>query len=283
MYAGDHGKSKHRFGSKLVIRLKEGKNATQIYALADIACTKDTGEVFRSTVMHTLAKGVNKVEDGRVQFTQDEESKKWTATIVMNNETTDDPLICDVTEFMIGDLKFLSMMLGKENFDSIWCILCQLRNVDWQKKGHKLGELWTLKTLIQQAKDVLEKGLEGIERKGVREQPYFKVPVERYVWPLLHMLIGIGNAILEFFMNVVDNDIQSLSPKEIRTKQDVRELNREIEELMAQKIAWNSKSEDSVNGQLRELRKLRNSLEKRFRSMSHCLNRLRRQMCSREN
>ena len=31
-----------------------------------------------------------------------------------------------VEAFMIGDLKLLAMMLGKENFDGNWCYLCQL-------------------------------------------------------------------------------------------------------------------------------------------------------------
>ena len=164
---------------------------------------------------------------------------------------------------MVGDLKFLSMMLGKENFDTIWCYLCNLRNTQWQKKGHARGELWTLEALRTQAKKVLMQHLDGTARMGVREEPYFDIPVWRYIWPLLHMLIGLGNDILNYLVDVLDNEIQALSPKEIRTKQEVKDLESEIQDLMATKEAWSSKSEDSFNAILKQLRKDRNSLEAR--------------------
>ena len=77
---------------------------------------------------------------------------------------------------MIGDLKFLSMMLGKENFETYWCILCQLAKKDWQDAWYDATELlWTLEKLKEQAE--LSKNLKGTARKGVREAPYFDIPV----------------------------------------------------------------------------------------------------------
>ena len=74
---------------------------------------------------------------------------------------------------MVGDLKFLSMMLGKVDFDSYWCYLCMLSHPDWQQKGYASGELWTLDKLKKQAE--IAKTKDGKERKGVREDPYFDI------------------------------------------------------------------------------------------------------------
>ena len=111
--------------------------------------------------------------------------------------------------YMIGDLKFLCMILGKENFDGYWCYLCSLFYDDWQKEGHTCGTPWTLEKLKAQA--LLSVDLEGKERMGVREDPYFEIPIDRFIWPILHTLIGIGNAILKNLMNIIENEIQSLN------------------------------------------------------------------------
>ena len=182
IYSGDHGKSKLRFVSKLVIALKNvKKKAVSVYALADVKCKNDTGEVFKITVKDSLAKGINKVEHGRVKFERDESTGQWNCTTI---DKTDSAFQSshDVTAYMIGDLKFLSMMLGKENFDGYWCYLCKLSHPEWQPEGYTEGELWTLDKLKEQAEK--SKNLEGKMRMGVREEAYFDIPIDRYIWPV---------------------------------------------------------------------------------------------------
>ena len=65
VYSDDHGKSKLRFVSKLVVTSKNvKKKAVSVYALVDAKCKKDTGEIFKITVKDSLAERINKVEHG---------------------------------------------------------------------------------------------------------------------------------------------------------------------------------------------------------------------------
>ena len=265
IYTGDHGKGKFRMGAKLVIGLKGKKKAVAVYPLADVKCKKDTGEVFKETVHENLAAGINKVEHGRVKFEKNDDGK-WKASIIDQDHVDfngDDTV--DTTAFMIGDLKFLSMILGKENFDGLWCYLCSLYYDDWQKDGHECGTPWTLDRLKAQV--LLSKDLDGKERMGVREDPYFEIPVERFIWPILHTLIGIGNAILKNLIDVIENEIQSLTPRELKLKREVRELVDKLKLLMDEKDEWDSSNENSGSQELKEYKRLLAVSKKKMKNM----------------
>jgi len=59
---------------------------------------------------------------------------------------------------------------------------------------------------------------------GVREGPYFDIPVTRYIWPILHTLIGVGNGILDYLIDIIESKIQPIPAKEVRMKRELREL-----------------------------------------------------------
>ena len=187
-----------------------------VYPLADVKCKKDTGEVFKRTVRDKLAEGINRVEHGKVKFSKDAETGKWKCNIIDKDHVdfnSNHNCVHDAVSYMIGDLKFLSMMLGKENFDGYWCYLCKLCHPEWQAHGYACGDLWNLDGLGAQAE--LAGNLEGKERMGVREAPYFDITVHRYIWPVLHTLIGVGNAILDYLIDIVESEIQAIPAKEI--------------------------------------------------------------------
>lgn len=252
IYTGDHGKGKLRFGSKLVAWLKQAvmdkdkwEKLVRIYPLADVKCRKDNGEIFKGTIKDNLATAINRVEHGKAQFKQNDDGK-WECKIIDPGHADfekESDLICEVTAFMIGDLKFLSMMLGKENFDTYWCYLCMLSHADWQKYGHDVGEMWSLDKLIDQAEK--SENLEGAARKGVREEPYFDIPLWRYIWPVLHTLIGVGNDILDYLIDIVESEIQALPAKEIRMKRELRDMEKEDKEMVEARDYFDSKNEGS--------------------------------------
>ena len=145
-YAGDHGKFKHRFGSKTIFRWRDEKNEKRksvvIYPLADISCRKDTGEVFKGTVQKKLAAGINRVCNGKLLFEKDDKSGIWECSVITSEHpqyNSNLPNTVECQAFMVGDLKFLLMMLGKEDFDSYWCYLCSLCHREWQENGHDPG------------------------------------------------------------------------------------------------------------------------------------------------
>ena len=109
---------------------------------------------------------------------------KWKCSLIKKDTTNVEPtsdLVQKVEAFMIGDLKFLSIMLGKENFDCNWCYLCQLYTDKWKRCDHKPldGIRWTLQKVVDQAGKC--SNLEGKARIGMRECPYFDIPVARYI------------------------------------------------------------------------------------------------------
>ena len=70
----------------------------------------------------------------------------------------------------------------------------------------------------------------GTERKGVREPPYFEIPVWHYIWPLLCMLIAIGNNILQYLVDFTDTEIEHIPAPELRLHAKIKELEVKLEE-----------------------------------------------------
>jgi hypothetical protein len=112
--------------------------------------------------------------------------------------------LCFTTRiFVSGDLAFLSTMLGKENRSGYWCIWCKLFPSEWSVAGHAKGELWTLEAIKsiqhQVDTDVLSNIPQNI--KGCTELPLLdSVPVSDYIVSVLHILIGMGNILVEVLL-----------------------------------------------------------------------------------
>ncbi len=103
--------------------------------------------------------------------------------------------------------------------------------------------------------------LTGTNQKGVREESYFKIPVARVIWPILHTLIGIGNQILKSFVDIVHNDIEIKSPKEIWLREQLGDLDEKIYNALEDSETWDNAS-DFRNGKLRNFRKDRNEIKR---------------------
>ena len=132
------------------------------------------------------------------------------------------------------------MMLGKENLDGNWCYLCQLYIDEWKRHDHKHldGVRWTLQKLVDQASKC--SNLEGKDRMGVREVPYFDISMARYIWPILHTLIGVGNGILDYLIDIIESEIQHIPAKEVCTKCELCELEKLHKELQTARNEWDS-------------------------------------------
>jgi hypothetical protein len=55
---------------------------------------------------------------------------------------------------------------------------------EWQDKDHNDGDCWTLEDLIERAKYNKDNNLDGPQRMGVRENPYFNFKVKNIVFPV---------------------------------------------------------------------------------------------------
>ena len=251
-YSGDHGCQKFRMASKLFMKYMD-EDKTDIYALADVSCKKDNGVVLKNTIMEAMTAGVNKVEDSALKFTYHEGSKmKWKVELVKKEELElGSNGVKPVTAFLSGDLAFLFLILGRENFSGHWCYICMLQKKDWQSFGHSCGGAWTLETMTEQLQLNEHAKKKGAERKGVVEPAYFNIPIERVVFPLLHALIGVGNQLLQYIVDYGEQEIQCLERAEISLLQQQRDNENELEVVSEMKTHFEEHDKAHLNGLVR--------------------------------
>eukprot|EP00956_Cyclotella_meneghiniana_P020018 scaffold34890_cov54-Cyclotella_meneghiniana.AAC.2 len=108
---------------------------------------------------------------------------------------------------MIGDLKWLAMLLGMENHSGIWCIKCLLTKALMQLQDHDKGEERTIQSIIDFVNhySIDDNTPSDPKYKGVMGKPLWDfIPIKNYILPLLHMWMGIFNDVDEWFLDQVD-------------------------------------------------------------------------------
>ncbi len=233
-HGGDHGKAKFRFASKVVIRMKDGTYYDDLFGLSDVKCKKDHAKILENTIFPKLMEGINEIETSRLVFTEsgknedgkpiytvDLQAKQEQAVAGGNTGNANDEetmgekhVVLEHVSFLVGDLAFLSVMLGKEGFESYWCNWCNLNKTQWQETGHKDGVQWLFDLTVAQAKKNQDDGLSGIDMMGVKRSPYCKIPFERTLFSVLHALIGIGNNITKYLEHFIDLHMEKYTEKE---------------------------------------------------------------------
>ena len=79
---------------------------------------------------------------------------------------------------------------------------------------------------------------------------------------MLHTLIGIGNAILDHLVDIVEAEIQMVPQKEATLKSELRELENLIIERMGEKEYWKSSNLGSGKELVMEAKKKRREAER---------------------
>ena len=229
-----------------------------MYPLADIDCTKDSCDVFKGTIKDNLARGINRIVDCKVQFVLNEdgeEGEQWSCSLICEGDAdynTNSDTIHDVQAFMVGDLKFFSQMLGKEGFDSNWCSHCQLNRNEWEVGCEFTiveSTLESIRLLAAESTDAT-----GVDRKGVREDPYFNISVANYIWPILHIKLGHGNAIVKFLLDYADKAVQQVPQEQILLREQVMELNGKLADAGDLRNQWDSDGVESGKEIVKRLR-----------------------------
>ena len=125
--------------------------------------------------------------------------------------------------YIVGDLAFYAMVMGRESSSGHHCYLCKMSAKEFRDLA-KRGERWTFEAmnlLVRQAGDTV---------KGCKEDAWWQfIPVENFLVPLLHTLIGIGNAIFGHFKDMINDKIECLDPKEISVRQKVIQCEEAIQ------------------------------------------------------
>jgi len=115
------------------------------------------------------------------------------------------------------DLAFYATILGKEIISSEWCTWCKLSKSGWTHAGHHLGECWTLDAMQELRQELALGNLNDADNMKVyTELPLFdSVPIEKHIVPVLHLLIGVGNNLLESLLEWIYEQIEKLTHHEV--------------------------------------------------------------------
>ena len=109
--------------------------------------------------------------------------------------------------FLIGDLKFLFMVLGRANHCGSLCLYCKLKQAEWTEMHKSLNgipcgaDIWTIDglmaTTIRNRQPDSVTGTETEEAsllQGQKEPPLWTfIPICNVIPPGLHKLLGMGN------------------------------------------------------------------------------------------
>mmetsp|Transcript_25197 Transcript_25197/g.59957 ORF Transcript_25197/g.59957 Transcript_25197/m.59957 type:complete len:527 (+) Transcript_25197:876-2456(+) len=153
------------------------------------------------------------------------------------------------------------MILGRENSSGHWCYICKLSAKEYAHL-YKEGDPMTYEFMNECAKDY--KDSKGKDCKyGVKARAWFQfIPLENILCPLLHLLIGIGNDILDNFKDVVNRDVEKLDPREVTTRQKFVQC----ELAISRDVARREEFDASVPG--KELSRLKGVIYRRTKALA---------------
>ena len=162
---------------KLLFVMKSSKNVECESIVAYILCKKDNGDILKNTIIDELQASFKLIIK---------------PILISNHQVSID------NQNVTGDLAFLVILLGKECSSSTWCFKCELYPKVCLKRGHKIGEDWTMNALIL----VSESNSTGLAGHGVKESPIWDFfEVDKYICPVLHNQINLTNNVLHTLLD----------------------------------------------------------------------------------
>jgi len=262
VHGGDHGKNKFRFVSKLIVCMKNGKLYSQVFGLADVACRKDHAIILENTCMPLIMKGIDTIEASDIVFSYASNADDGELVIDLDQSNSLDQSNRHASSFSIkpisflaGDLAFLAVTMGKENYSSSWCNWCRLSKAEWQNKCHVSTDmLWDIHLVNIQADCNIQNGITDARMMGVRSSPMSTIPFCRIIFSGLHAEIGIGNRIINHLEEFIDVDVEDISHEEFQLRASKTSSEDTIKTLRGLKEVW-TKSPDG--GRLLQSKKIR--------------------------
>ena len=269
VFGGDHGQRKFRMVAKIIVRGEtESKIIDEwVIKIGHIDCKKDSYHVLRETIGPSLDEAIRQLKGEKnkvLLFKPDNDRNgkmKMLAQIGNYNEGQGDSMsfICPLTNLPLshltffkacsirivvtGDLAFYASATGKVNMSGNWCHWCQLSKSTWSDLNHVRGEKWTLEKMNEVRERMVNGDLPDTSenRKGVVDVELLStVEVEDYVFPILHCEIGLGNYMLNSFLDWIDYRVENVTEEELEKRNeysglliDLDELEKELQEFQS--------------------------------------------------
>ena len=249
VHGGDHGKNKFRFASKVILCMKNGESYSQVFGLADVACRKDHAIILDNTCMPSLVEGINTIEECDILFSYaSEDDDKDTNTLILNLTPTHrhvSTFYVKPTSFLAGDLAFLAVIMGKEDFSSSWCNWCKYSKAEWQVDCDvNINDmLWDINGINFQVDCNVARCFTDARIRGVRSSPKSLIPFSRIIFSGLHAGIGIGNRLIDHLEEFIDVDVENISHEEFQLRSSKESSENDIKHFRDLKQVW-TKSPD---------------------------------------
>ena len=93
-----------------------------------------------------------------------------------------------------------------------------LTKKEWSKYGHNKGEPWSIDKVENIRNAVDNKALleTPANLKGCTQRPLIdSVPIENFILCILHIIIGMGNTLINSFLEWVKDRVEKVGAKEL--------------------------------------------------------------------
>ena len=148
---------------------------------AEIICRKDNAEILSLTINTLLSSALRCLSTQYLVFDEDDDVNCFLSFPV-------DGKVCIKPHlYVVGDLAFYGMVLGKEGMSGKHCHLCKMLHKDFPNLAEN-KELWDFEEMEKVAEDFLS--CRKVTKKpvyGIKNLPWWtSIPLSNYVVPLLH-------------------------------------------------------------------------------------------------
>jgi len=213
VFGGDHGARRFRAVVQVIFRSKNNANvptSSITLQVGHINAAKDTYEVLEGTVARELNEGLWRIVDKVlvVHFAENHDPViVFAVEAPAAEERHNNWAMFGIQALISGDLAFFSTILGKPNMSPIWCNWCMLSKQAWSVAGHAPGDRWAI--------DKIQQIRHNVEVCGMRDDPsnimgciktplIDAVPIENFILSVLHIIIGIGNTLVDAFYEWIE-------------------------------------------------------------------------------
>ncbi len=256
MAGGDHGQGAFIFGAKVVVVLKGEKEGdeddlfTFSISTAEIQCDHETAEILNNTIKPHLVEELRQIHTKEIflgLISGDDGKLKIECSYVKNPEVAS--ISIQIELYIVGDLAFYALLLGMDGMSPHHCLLCEMKGSDMKDLNGQadMREYGKMKRLGEAHQRKIASSKTATEPKaelGCKDIPWFDfLRTERFIVPLLHCLIGIGDAILAKFREEVSEKIEYLTPEEVSIRSHLSQLLINQSEIREKRDDWDGGAE----------------------------------------